>query len=406
VEKDYNGSVTSTLHEQSSTDLPASLGIKRYGLGGLRDLMAALGQPAYRAKQMLRWLYGSQALGSWGVASYDEMSNLPATLRTHLAAHEPLASPKLLRVQYSNDGSRKYLIRLADGARIETVALPGDTSATFRATDTPAAGSAAVATTEAATDTPADNPPKATPKGRLTVCFSTQVGCAMGCAFCATGSLGLTRQLAPGEMLDQLLIVARDFDRRPTNAVAMGEGEPLANYDATLAALRLMNAPEGPGIGARHLTLSTCGLLPGIRRLSTEAEQFTLAVSLHSAVQQTRDLLMPAVAHYPLTQLRSTLIHYGEKTGRRPTLEVALIREVNDTPAELDALVAFCAGMLVHINLIPLNPGGITGKNLQPASARRLHEVAQFLQRAGIETSVRNSRGSDIAGACGQLAAE
>ncbi|MDR2197260.1 MAG: 23S rRNA (adenine(2503)-C(2))-methyltransferase RlmN [Coriobacteriales bacterium] len=346
------------------------IGIKRYGLDGLRELLASLGEPAYRAKQLLRWLYGR------GVATYDEMTDLPARLRERLHTAAPLAVPELLQVHHSQDGARKYLLRLADGARIEAVGLPSASSPTHSSDR---------------------------PSTRLTVCFSTQVGCAMGCAFCATGRLGLTRQLAPGEMADQLLVVADDFGCRVTNAVAMGEGEPLANYDATLAALRLMNAPDGLGIGARHLTISTCGLLPQLRRLTLEPEQFTLAVSLHSAVQATRDMLMPALARYPLDELREALITYAQTSGRRPTLEVVLIDGINDTPEEINALAEYCRGMLVHINLIPLNAGGAS--DLRPASPQRLREAAHVLSNRGIEATVRRSRGADILGACGQLAA-
>jgi 23S rRNA (adenine2503-C2)-methyltransferase len=383
----YNGNMISSDQTTRNETLPHDAGIKRYGEDGLRELMTTLGEPAYRARQLVRWLYARAA------QSYDEMTDLPAALRDRLREAEPIAAPEVVRVQHSSDGTRKYLLRLIDGALIETVGLPG----------TERLGAA----------------------GRLTVCFSTQVGCAMGCAFCATGQLGLTRQLAPGEMVDQLLIVARDFDTRVTNAVAMGEGEPLANYDASLAALRLMNSPDGLGIGARHLTLSTCGPLPQLRRFARESEQFTLAVSLHSAVQATRDKLMPVMARYPLSELRLSLINYAKTGGRRPTLEYALIRDVNDTDAEITALVSFCQNMLVHVNLIPLNEDGkllthvaadaaATGisqqsaarTTLKPAPPSRFQEVAHTLQQAGIETSIRRSRGADIAGACGQLTAQ
>ena len=199
----------------------------------------------------MRWVYGR------GASSYDQMTDLPAGLRESLAGRLALPVPTVVDRQVSADGTRKYLLELADGSTVETVGLPaGD---------------------------------------RLTVCFSTQAGCAMGCAFCATGQSGLTRDLGPGEMVDQVRVVADDFGARVTNAVAMGQGEPFANYDATLGALRLMNSPDGLGIGARHLTVSTCGLASAITRFATEPEQFTLAVSLHSARQPTRDRLMPGV---------------------------------------------------------------------------------------------------------------
>jgi 23S rRNA (adenine2503-C2)-methyltransferase len=294
------------------------------------------------------------------------MSNLPAALRAQLAEQHPLFVPRVVAKATSNDGTRKYLLELADGARVETVGIP-------------------------------------TP-GRLTVCFSTQVGCAMGCAFCATGTLGLTRSLAPGEMVDQVNLVARDFGARATNAVAMGQGEPFANYNATLAALRFMNSADGLGVGARHLTVSTCGIISQIRRLAAEPEQFTLAVSLHSAVQATRNKLMPSLAEQPLEQLRSTLDSYGQKTGRRPSLEYALIHKVNDSDAELEALLAFCQGILCHVNLIPLNL--VQHSAWQAPPRTRALAFEQALQKAHVEASLRSSRGADIAGACGQLATQ
>jgi 23S rRNA (adenine2503-C2)-methyltransferase len=202
-------------------------------------------------------------------------------------------------------------------------------------------------------------------------------------------------------MVRQLQIVAADFGQRVTGAVAMGQGEPFANYDATLGALRYINAPEGLGIGARHLTVSTCGLLQGIRRFAAEPEQFTLAVSLHSAVQATRDRLMPGVKGIPLTRLREELVAYADHTGRRPTLEYALAAGVNDTDDELQALIAFCRGALVHVNLIPINP--VVGTGLTRGDAARARHFRDALKASGTEASIRVERGADIDAACGQL---
>jgi 23S rRNA (adenine2503-C2)-methyltransferase len=333
------------------------VGIKALDRTGLATLVAEFGQPAFRAGQIERWLYGR------GVASFADMTDLPAGLRATLADRLALVPASIVARQESADGTRKYLVRLAGGTEVESVGLPaGD---------------------------------------RLTVCFSTQAGCAMACAFCATGISGLTRDLGPGEMVDQVLLVARDFGRRVTNAVAMGQGEPFANYDATLGALRFLNAPDGPNIGARHLTVSTCGLTAGIRRFAQESEQFTLAVSLHSAVQTTRDRLMPGVRGIPLPELRASLVHYAEKTSRRPSVEYALISGVNDTDGELAALVSFCRGMLVHVNLIPINP--VEGSSLDRSAPARLVAFERGLRKAGVEASVRTERGNDIDAACGQL---
>jgi 23S rRNA (adenine2503-C2)-methyltransferase len=331
--------------------------IKALDRAGLESLVADLGQPRFRAKQIERWLYGRAA------RSFSEMTDLPAGLRETLAGRLALSSPDVVARQVSADGTRKYLVRFADGVTVETVGLPaGD---------------------------------------RLTVCFSTQAGCPMACAFCATGKAGLARSLVPGEMVDQVRIVAEDFGCRVTNAVAMGQGEPFANYDATLGALRFLNAAEDLGIGARHITVSTCGLVAGIRRFAEEPEQFTLAVSLHSAVQATRDRLMPGVSGIDLQVLRNTLVVYAEKTGRRPSLEYAMIDRVNDTDDELAALIRFAKHKLVHVNLIPVNPVPESGFRRSPDA--RIHAFERGLRDVGIEVSIRTERGTDIDAACGQL---
>ncbi len=337
--------------------MPEAVGIKGLDAAGIESLMAEYGEPRYRARQVVRWLYGRAA------RSYDEMTDVPAGLRARLAGRLPLPFPRIIERQVSRDGTRKYLLGLGDGTSVECVGLPHD--------------------------------------GRLTVCFSTQAGCAMGCSFCATGKSGLTRNLGAGEMVDQVRVVAEDLGGRPTNAVAMGQGEPFANYDATLAALRFMNSPDGLEIGARHLTVSTCGLVSGIERLSREPEQFTLAVSLHSAVQTTRDRLMPGVRGIPLERLRSSLAAYISSTGRRPSLEYALIAGINDTDVELDALLGFCQGLLVHVNLIPANP--VTGGFEAPPAPSRVQRFAEKLLDHGVPTTIRAERGADIDAACGQL---
>jgi 23S rRNA (adenine2503-C2)-methyltransferase len=331
------------------------VGVKAFGTAELEQHLRQLGEPAYRARQIVHWLYQR------GVGSYAEMTDLPAALRAKLARELPLTPSEIVETHVSADGTRKYLIQLGGKTTVEAVGLPdGD---------------------------------------RLTVCFSTQAGCAMGCAFCATGQSGLERDLGPGEMVDQVRLVGSDFGQCVTNAVAMGQGEPFANYDATLAGLRLLNSLDGLGIGARHITVSTCGLIAGIRSLSHEPEQFTLAVSLHSAVQETRNRLMPGVRGVPLTELREAIAEYSERSGRRPTLEFALVQDVNDSAEELTALRDFCRGMLAHVNVIPVNP--VAGSAL--ARSAKSREFVAALQAAGIEATVRTERGSDIDAACGQL---
>lgn len=326
-------------------------------LDGLALALAELDQPAYRARQLVAWLYARLA------PSFEVMTDLPASLRDDLSGRYLLQQPEAVEIQRSADGTRKYLWRLADGVLVESVGIPaGD---------------------------------------RLTVCFSTQAGCAMGCAFCATGRGGFVRDLGPGEIALQVGLVARDFAMRASNAVAMGQGEPFRNYEGTLGGLRLLNAKDGLGIGARHLTVSTCGVITGIERFALEPEQFTLAVSLHSAVQATRDRLMPGVRRWPLEQLQAALIDYSQRTGRRPTLEFALIAGENDTPQEVAALVAFARGWMSHVNLIPVNP--VAESDIQRSPDARVAQVAAALQAAGVETSVRSERGADIDAACGQL---
>jgi 23S rRNA (adenine2503-C2)-methyltransferase len=324
---------------------------------GLLSAVDALGEPAFRARQIARWLHGR------GVRDFAQMTDLSLALRERLAADFDIGEPELVERQESRDGTRKYLWRLRDGVEVESVGLPH--------------------------------------AGRVTVCFSTQAGCAMGCAFCATGLAGFERDLAAGEMVDQVRLVGEDLGSRVTNAVAMGQGEPFANYQATLGALRLLNSKDGLGIGARHLTVSTCGIVAGIDRFSKEPEQFTLAVSLHSAVQATRDRLMPGVRGDRLDALRRALLEYTERSSRRVTLEYALIDGVNDTTAELDALERFCAGLLCHVNVIPANP--IEGAPELRASVVSASDLVARLDRAGVPASARIERGADIDAACGQL---
>jgi 23S rRNA (adenine2503-C2)-methyltransferase len=344
-------------HEIEKRPTLLTAGIKAFSREELQNLVREMGLPSFRAQQIEQWLYGK------GARSYEEMTNLPKKLREELEGSCPLYYPSVLSRQVSMDGTRKYLLRFHDGTTVETVGLPSKT--------------------------------------RLTVCFSTQAGCPMRCAFCATGKSGFTRNLAPGEMVDQIRVVAEDFGKRPTNAVAMGQGEPFLNYDNVISALRFVNAKDGFNVGARHITVSTCGVLPQIRRFAAEPEQFTLAVSLHSAVQETRDELMPGVRQYRLDRLHDSLASYIESTGRRVTLEYSMIDGVNDTDDQLNALVSFCRKLLCHVNLIPVN--AVSGSKYMPSNPERVAWFCEQLQRIGIECTVRISRGSDIAGACGQL---
>lgn len=331
--------------------------IRLLTLEELQDLVKELGQPAFRAKQLNEWIHDKNA------CSFDEMTNLPAALREKLSERFSFNVPVELVKQVSKDGSRKYLLQFSDGVSVETVGMPN--------------------------------------RNKLAVCISSQAGCAMGCAFCATGLAGLSRSLTAQEMVDQVLHVARDFGERVTSVVFMGQGEPFANFDATVQALRILNDPDGLAIGARHLTVSTCGVIPGIRRFAELPEQFTLAISLHSAIQGTRNQLMPGVKKYTLLRLHEAIQLYVEKTGRRPTYEFAMIDGINDTNPEMQALVDFCAGTLCHVNLIQLN--NIPDSPFRPSPIEKVESLQRRLTMHGVETTIRNSRGSDIDAACGQL---
>jgi len=232
----------------------------------------------------------------------------------------------------------------------------------------------------------------------------------MACAFCATGTEGLSRNLLPGEIVDQVFVAQKDFGARVGNLVAMGQGEPFLNYENTLAALRILNSQKGLNIGARHITVSTCGIINGVRRFSSEPEQFNLAVSLHSAQQEVRNLLMPKLSAEPLHLLKDALLNYVEATNRRVTLEYALIEGSNDTPAAFDSLLRFCSGLLCHINLLPMNPildDSVTARDssprFRPSPAAIIRDWQAELEKARVPVSLRLSRGTSIAGACGQL---
>ena len=331
--------------------------IRLLDLEELQNLVKELGQPAFRAKQLNEWIHEKNA------CSFDEMTNLPVAMREKLSERFSFNVPVELVKQVSKDGSRKYLLQFADGVSVETVGMPN--------------------------------------RNKLAVCISSQAGCAMGCAFCATGLAGLSRSLTAQEMVDQVLHVSRDFGERVTSVIFMGQGEPFANFDATIDALRALNDPDGLAIGARHLTVSTCGVIPGIRRFAELPEQFTLAISLHSAVQGTRNQLMPGVKKYTLPRLHEAIQLYVEKTGRRPTYEFAMIDGINDTNPEMQALIDFCAGTLCHVNLIQLN--NIPDSPFRPSPIEKVETLQRRLTMHGVETTIRNSRGSDIDAACGQL---
>ncbi len=318
---------------------------------------AAMGQPRFRAGQVFAWLHR-------GVRSFDEMTNLPKALREQLAGQYELTAPAVARKQVSaKDGTIKYLWRLGDGHCVESVLMRYHHG--------------------------------------NTVCISSEVGCAMGCAFCASTKGGLVRRLRPSEMLDQVLFTGLDSGAPVSNVVLMGIGEPLDNYDNVRRFLALVNDPEGMNIGMRHISLSTCGLVPGIDRLAEEDLQLTLSVSLHAPDDALRSSLMPVNRRYPIDELLAACKRYFEKTGRRISFEYAMIDGRNDTPEMAQLLIRRLRGLPAHVNLIPLNR--IEESPLQPSTRQAVAAFQKALDDAGITATVRRTLGSDIDASCGQL---
>ena len=329
--------------------------IKSMTLPELRDFLQGLGEPAFRGKQVFSWL-------SRGAASFDEMSNLPRSLRERLAETCSLSVPTVARKQASaKDGTIKYLWELADGNCIESVLMRYHHG--------------------------------------NTVCISSQVGCRMGCAFCASTIAGKVRDLTPGELLDQVIFTQKDSGAPISNIVLMGIGEPMDNLDAVLKFLEIVNCPDGLNIGMRHISLSTCGVLPGIRRLAELGLQLTLSVSLHAPDQETRSRLMPVNRAYDVEELIAACHAYFQKTGRRISFEYAMIDGVNDQDWQADLIAKRLRGMPGHVNLIPLND--VTESPFRPS--RRTAAFQKRLESHGITATVRRSLGGDIDAACGQL---
>ena len=323
------------------------------------ELEAALkdsGEQKFRAKQIFQWMHR-------GVRSFDEMTNLSKPLREKLDAHFSLTAPKVLEKRESADGTIKYLWELSDGNTIETVLMR------YRHGNT--------------------------------VCISTQVGCRMGCTFCASAIGGFVRNLTPAEMIEEVLFTEQAAGVKISNIVLMGIGEPLDNFDNVLRFLKLVNHPEGLHIGMRHITLSTCGLVENIDKLATYNLQLTVSVSLHAPDDETRDELMPVNRRGGVVELLDACKRYANSTGRRMSLEYAMIHGVNDTPARAKLLVRRLADMGAHVNLIPLNP--IAERGLGPSAKERLETFEQILRRGGVNVTVRRSLGGDIEASCGQL---
>jgi 23S rRNA (adenine2503-C2)-methyltransferase len=348
-----------------------------YSMPELTTLFMEWGEPVYRARQIWLGLYRN----FWNKSS--EFSMLPIGLRQRLEDFFDFSALAPNLTLESSDGETvKIQFKLQDGKAIEAVLMKYD----------PRAGIS-------------HGQSQNTGQGRRTICISTQAGCAMGCVFCATGQMGFFRHLSTGEIVAQVMYYARhlhDQGEVVTNIVVMGMGEPFHNYDHTMAAIDRLNDPDGYNFGARRFTISTVGLLPGIKRFTLEKRQVNLAISLHAATDEMRASMLPVDKRYPINELLECCRDYISATGRRITFEWALINGVNDTPEQAHLLAGKLKGMLCHVNAIPLNPTeGYSGK---VTTRQREHEFKKILTRSGISCTIRLRRGIDIAAGCGQLA--
>ncbi|MBI3910892.1 MAG: 23S rRNA (adenine(2503)-C(2))-methyltransferase RlmN [Armatimonadetes bacterium] len=326
----------------------------------LEQFAAGRGQPPYRGRQLARWIYAR------GACDFASMTDLPALWRAQLDEEAEVGRATVARTQRSRDGTAKLLLELQDGQRVETVLLPYE--------------------------------------DRTSVCISTQVGCPVGCTFCATATMGLIRNLDAGEIVEQVLAGREHAPSRSgpsvTHVVVMGMGEPLLNYEPLVAAVRLLH--DEMGLSYRHLTVSTAGYIPGILQLAEEGLPITLALSLHAPDDALRAELIPMARRYPVQELMDAMQEYTRKTSRRVSLEYLLLADVNDTEPHARALARLLRGTITHVNLIPWNPVASFSQFQAPSSAR-VRRFRQVLERAGIAVTQRAERGQDIDAACGQL---
>ena len=331
--------------------------IKSMTLAELGTELKALGEPAFRAKQIYRWMHR-------GVRDFSEMTDISRSLRERLTAEYTLVSPTVARrLQSQKDGTIKYLWRLMDGNCVESVLMRYHYG--------------------------------------NTICISSEVGCRMGCAFCASTRGGLVRRLEPSEMLDQVMFTQLDSGRTVSNIVLMGTGEPLDNYDNVLKFLHLVSCPEGINIGQRHISLSTSGIADRIEMLAREKLQITLSVSLHAPDDETRSSIMPVNDAYPVERLMKACRYYFDTTGRRISYEYMMARDKTDRPWQADLLAKLLKGRPAHVNLIPLNE--VAESPLKPSRPETVRRFQQALEKRGVTATVRRKLGPDIDAACGQL---
>ncbi|HNQ23046.1 MAG TPA: 23S rRNA (adenine(2503)-C(2))-methyltransferase RlmN [Phycisphaerae bacterium] len=328
-------------------------------LDSLGSLLADWNEPTYRARQVMEWVYRH------GAEAYTDMTNVPRRLREKLSVAAPIFEGQILRKSDSDDGTVKLLLGWADGGNSECVMIPDEE--------------------------------------RRTACVSTQVGCPVGCSFCASGLDGLQRQLSAGQMVEQVMRIRRlcEPEDRLSNVVFMGTGEPLANYDATLAAVRTINAPWGMQIGARKITISTVGLPAQMRKLADEQLQVTLALSLHAPNDELRRQIIPWASRVTIEELVEAARYYFDRTGREITIEYVLLGDVNDRPQHAEELAAVCHRMRSNVNLIVYNP--VPGLDFQRPAPRVAERFLDSLRAHGVNTHLRRSRGLDVDAACGQL---
>ena len=334
--------------------------ISSYTPEGLAALMKELGQPAFRAKQIFHWLH--QKL----VTDFSAMTDQPKALLAKLEEGYYIAAPAIARRQQSKDGTVKYLFALADGNCIETVIMRYHYG--------------------------------------VTACVSTQVGCRMGCRFCASTQAGRVRNLEAGEIAAQIYAAQKDIGERISHIVLMGIGEPLDNFDNVMDFLTIISCPDGVNIGMRNISLSTCGIVPMIDRLAEKKLQLTLSISLHAPNDEMRSKMMPVNDAYPVAQLIAACRRYQQTTGRRVSFEYSMVRGVNDSPATARELASLIRGMGAHVNLIPINP--VDGSPYSATDAENVKRFQALLTELGVNATVRRRLGSDISAACGQLRRE
>ena len=334
--------------------------ISSYTLEGLTALMKELGQPAFRAKQIFHWLH--QKL----VTEFSAMTDQPKALLAKLEEGYYIAAPAIVRRQQSKDGTVQYLFALADGNCIETVIMRYHYG--------------------------------------VTACVSSQVGCRMGCRFCASTQAGRVRNLEAGEIAGQIYAAQKDIGERISHIVLMGIGEPLDNFDNVMDFLSIISSPDGVNIGMRNISLSTCGIVPMIDKLAEKKLQLTLSISLHAPNDAMRSGMMPVNDAYPVAQLIAACRRYQQTTGRRVSFEYSMVRGVNDSPATAKELAALIRGMGAHVNLIPINP--VDGSPYSATDAENVKRFQTLLTDLGVNATVRRRLGSDISAACGQLRRE